>query len=77
MLGGQRDHTVVAEDDKAGLRPGKYLIKAYVDSQGVLADQPAAFLTDREFRGQLTVDAQWREGFKNAQVVSGADLNRP
>ncbi len=58
------------------LPPGKYLIKAYADLAGRLAADPAALLGDREFVGQTEIQAQWREGFPQAEVVSATRLTK-
>ena len=51
--------------------PGKYLIKAYLDSQRRLADDPTAMLGDNEFYGQVSVEARWRKGFRAAEKIDG------
>jgi hypothetical protein len=67
-----------AEPNAAGptLAPGKYLIKAYADLQGRLATDPAVLLGDREFVGQTEIQAQWRDGFPQAEVVSAMQLKK-
>jgi len=62
--------------EKATLPRGRYLIRAYVDSDGVLAKEPAAMLGEQHFAGQAEIkSARWREGFRQAESVSGAALN--
>lgn len=53
------------------LSPGIYVVKAYVDRNNQLADNPAMFLSDADFAGKAEVEASWHEGFKQAQVVDG------
>lgn len=58
------------------LKPGKYLIKTYLDSKGQLAENPAAFLGKDSFEGQLEVRAHWRKGFPEAEKLNGAELKK-
>lgn len=61
--------------EKATLPRGRYLIRAYVDSDSVLVKEPAAMLGERHFAGQAEIkSARWREGFRQAESVSGAAL---
>lgn len=59
-------------DAFATLEPGKYLIKAYVDRDGRLAAAPAAMLDDRPSDSQTIVEATWRTGFRDAEVIEAA-----
>ena len=59
-----------------GLPAGKYLIKAYVDTDRRLAAQPALLLGPDEFVGQTPIEARWRAGFPQAKVVSAASLQK-
>jgi len=56
------------------LAPGKYLIKAYVDSKHRLADDPTVMLGEKELYGQMVIQARWRVGFRQAEVASGRRL---
>ena len=56
------------------LAPGKYLIKAYVDSKHRLADDPTVMLGEKELYGQMVIQARWRVGFRQAEVASGKRL---
>lgn len=53
------------------MRPGKYLIKAYLDKGGRVDKDPAALLGPDDFVGQAEVKARWRIGFRQAEVVPG------
>ena len=61
--------------EKATLPRGRYLIRAYVDSDGVLTRKPAAMLDEQHFVGQAEIkSARWREGFRQAESVPGDAL---
>ncbi len=60
----------------AALPKGKYLVKAFVDLQHRLADDPTVLLGDGEFVGQAEIQAQWREGFSQAEVISSLHLRK-
>lgn len=52
---------------------GRYLLKAYVDRRHILAHEPVAMLTEKDFVGQTVVEIErWQEGFKFGLVVQGA-----
>ena len=53
------------------LKPGKYLIKAHLDSQRRLADDPTAMLGQEDFYGQVSLQARWRKGFRTAEKIDG------
>lgn len=56
----------------ATLPRGRYLIRAYVDSDGMLAKEPAAMLDEQHFAGQAEIkSARWREGFRQSESVPG------
>ena len=54
---------------EATLAPGKYLIKAYLDSKRRLDSDPTLLLGPEEFYGQAEVKARWRKGNRDAEVV--------
>ena len=58
------------------LPPGKYIIKAYVDSTKRLEKDPVAMLGKSDFAGAAVIDASWREGFEKAEVVPGAQIKK-
>jgi hypothetical protein len=58
------------------LPPGKYLIKAYVDSQKRLSDNPTMLLGETDYFGQAEIEAQWREGFPQAEPLSAGRLQK-
>ena len=60
--------------DTPGLRPGRYLVRVYRDTDGKIAEDPAALLNDGHSSGEVVINAKWRIGFKNADVFSAADL---
>jgi len=68
----KRGEATALEDPLAG---GRYMIKAYVDFQRRLEDDPTLLLGDEDFYGQVELQrATWREGFKAAASVSGSKL---
>ncbi len=58
------------------LKPGRYLLKAYLDSEGTLRDNPAAFLGEKHFQGQMEIQARWGKLFPNREMVNGEGLRR-
>lgn len=60
---------------KASLPKGRYLVKAYVDSRGKVAADPATILSAEDYVGEVEIPkARWRPGFKYAEVVTGAAM---
>lgn len=57
--------------DSFSLKPGEYLIKAYVDSEGKVQLAPSELLGSADQAGQAVIKAQWKIGFPNAEIVSG------
>ncbi len=53
------------------LPPGKYLLKACVDTEQQLAGEPTLMLDPAQADGTAEIKAQWQTGFKNAEVVPG------
>jgi hypothetical protein len=64
------------DSETAALAPGRYLVKAYVDLQHRLAADPAVLLGANEFYGQAEIQAQWLEGFQQAEMLSAAQLKK-
>jgi hypothetical protein len=62
--------------EKVALAPGRYLVKAYVDLQHRLTADPTALLGENEFYGQAEIQAQWPEGFQQAEMLSAVDLKK-
>ncbi len=58
----------------ASLPPGKYLVKAYVDTRHRLAEDPTLLLPKEDYYGQAQFDARWGKGHPQAQRVSGDAL---
>jgi hypothetical protein len=58
------------------LKPGKYLIKTYLDSKEKLAENPIAFLDDSDFAGQAEIQAHWGKLFKNSEKIDGSRLKK-
>ncbi|MGZ0172781.1 MAG: hypothetical protein ACKVHE_24855 [Planctomycetales bacterium] len=57
----------------ATLPRGRYQVRAYVDSDGLLAADPTLMLSEKHFVGQAEIkSARWREGFRQAESVTGA-----
>ena len=65
-------------DDESAmpLKPGEYLIKAYIDSSGKIAEQPDRLLGPEDFAGQATIQAQWQIGFPKAEKFSAELLKK-
>jgi len=72
-----QDATRQWDPENATLAAGKYLVKVYVDTHERLASDPTAYLDDSDLYGQIELEnAQWLEGFKQAEWISGADFQR-
>lgn len=57
------------------LAGGRYLIKAYVDLERRLADDPTLLLGEEDFFGQAELKRpRWREGFRAAASIAGSKL---
>lgn len=63
-------------DSEAKLSAGRYVLKAYLDKDDRIAKDPTLLLGVEEFQGTIEMTAQWKEGFKNAEVVSAQDLSQ-
>jgi len=59
------------DPENAKLTPGKYLLKAFVDSKNRLADDPTLMLPQEDLVGELAITARWGEGFPGAEKISG------
>ncbi|MEQ1862023.1 MAG: hypothetical protein ABMA13_19055 [Chthoniobacteraceae bacterium] len=58
------------EADALSLKPGKYLIKIYVDQDGKLQRDPRAGMSEAELVGQVEVETSWRIAPKdNATLI--------
>lgn len=57
------------------LVPGKYLVRVFVDHEDEIQTRPTLMLHDRQPDGEVEINATWGEGFKNAEVIAGADLH--
>ena len=58
------------------LKPGRYLLKTYLDSKKKLAGNPIAFLDGDAFAGQVEIQAHWGKTFKNSEKVDGSLLRK-
>ncbi len=70
------DHKQHWNSEGETLAPGRYQVRAYYDSQHLLDDDPVAMLGKRDYVGHVEVEAEWKEGFPNATVIDGAELER-
>lgn len=58
----------------AGLPPGKYLLKAYVDRAGKKSADWTTKLDDSDYAGQTEFDAKWNPGYGAMTVVDASGL---
>ena len=65
------ESTEERDPEDATLAPGKYLIKAFVDSKRRLADDPTVMLGEDDFYGQAEIQARWGKGFKESEKIPG------
>lgn len=68
----QTEDRVEWNSEEPTLAAGKYLIKAYVDRNHTLADNPTAMLGEKDYFGQGELQAKWEKGFPKAQKITGA-----
>ena len=53
------------------LANGRYRVRAYRDPDKRLDADPTLLLNDGKPAGQSVIDARWKIGFKNAQIIQG------
>ncbi len=53
------------------LPPGKYIVRAVLDSNGLLEQDPSRLLDRQTPVASVELEAQWKTGFKNAQIIDG------
>lgn len=70
----QSDNFVPFDAESAALPAGKYLIKAYVDTQHRLAADPTPMLGKEDYCGQVAIHAQRGKDFPEAQRIPGDTL---
>ena len=58
------------------LEPGRFLIKAYLDSDDTLQENPIAFLGEKHYQGQIEVEAKWGKLFPKRELVNGEKLRK-
>jgi hypothetical protein len=59
---------------KPELPPGRYLVKVHVDTEGRLAKDWTAALSEKDFVGQVEVRAAWKEGYNQMTVADGRQV---
>ena len=57
------------------LTPGSYQIRAYVDAENRLSDNPIEMLGEKSLRGRAVIDAEWNVGFPKAETFSASMMN--
>ena len=63
------------DPENVTLPRGRYLVKVYLDQNELLRDDPTALLSEDDYRGAVETRGDWGEGFKNAKLVSAADID--
>ncbi|MGI9472548.1 MAG: hypothetical protein ACR2NZ_13485 [Rubripirellula sp.] len=71
-LFGDRDED--SSDPDLRLQPGRYSFRVFLDQDGMLKEQPGALLDAGTPDGEFEFDAQWKDGFKNAVVISAGEV---
>lgn len=66
-----RENSPAIDPENAQLAPGKYLLKAFIDSRNRLTDDPTVMLGKDDFVGQAEVEARWGVGFPEAEKIPG------
>lgn len=65
------DNAESPEEKDAKLEDGAFEIRAFLDSDKVLASNPTALLNGKSPVSTTHIDAQWKAGFPNALVIDG------
>ena len=55
--------------------PGRVQLRVYLDRDGRLAESPTSLLNDRDPDASKVIDAKFRVGFKNADIIEGIELS--
>lgn len=58
------------------LAAGRYRLNIYVDRQQRLQNSPTLMLPESDLVGSVTIDAQWKKLFRNAEAVDVGHLQR-
>ena len=76
LLAGKQPSGAVKHDSKNTTLPrGRYQVRVYVDSEGLLVTDRTLMLGEQQFVGQAEIkSAHWREGFRQAESITGAAL---
>ena len=67
----QRDEL---DPEEATLEPGKIQLRIFLDREDELSHSPAILFSGREPDATAVLDARFRKGFKNADVVDGVEI---
>ncbi|HEY7425327.1 MAG TPA: hypothetical protein VH682_13935 [Gemmataceae bacterium] len=59
---------------RPSLPPGRYLVKVHVDTEGRLAKDWRATLTDADYAGEGVLDACWQPGYGSMSVLDAAKV---
>lgn len=72
------ENSLNQQESNAGtnLIAGEYRIRVYIDRQRKLDGDPAIYLDEEDFLGEITLMSQWNLGFPNATIFSATDLKR-
>jgi hypothetical protein len=62
-------------DENQTLAPGRYRLKIYVDRQNRLQESPTLMLPEEDFVGAVSIDAEWKQLFRNAEAVDVSDVS--
>ena len=75
LTGKQRSGKSRLNSKSATLPRGRYQVRVYVDSDGLLTADPTLMLGEKQFVGRAEIkSARWREGFRQAESITGAAL---
>ena len=56
------------------LKPGDFVLKVYADTNGRIDKNPTGILDEKDFIGKADFTAHWKDGFKNAEMIDGNNL---
>ncbi len=70
------ENTLDWSSDDPTLKPGKYLLKTYIDTGNKIATNPTIMLDQSDFAGSIEIQAHWNKGFPKAERHSLSLLKR-
>ena len=60
--------------DPTELKPGPYRIRTFLDAKGKIHADSSAMLDNSDYQGSLDIQAEWKDGFREAPLHSAETL---